>query len=62
MPHAFGAFHDLECLSDAWEQEQLWREEYERDQRENPEPMLPEADWPLTAPRPAALIPSDLPF
>ena len=62
MPHAFGAFHDLECYADAWEQEQIWREECERDQLENPEPVTLEADWPLIAPRPVALIPLDLPF
>ena len=55
-------FHDLEMYSDAFEQEQILLEEYERDQLENPEPVLLEADWPLIAPRPVALIPSNLPF
>lgn len=54
-------FHDVEMYSDAFEQEQIWREEYERDRLENPEPVLLE-DWPPVAPTPAAPIPSNLPF
>ena len=54
--------YDLEFYADQWEQEQSWREEYERDQLANPEPAVMLEDWPLIAPPPAAPIPSDLPF
>ena len=54
-------FHDLEMYSDAFEQEQIWREEHERDRLENPEPAMLE-DWPLLPPMPPAHIPSNLPF
>ena len=54
-------FHDLEMYSDAFEQEQIWREELDRDQLRNPEPVMLE-DWPLLPPMPPAHIPSNLPF
>ena len=54
-------FHDLEMYSDAFEQQEIWREEYERDQLENPEPVMPE-DRPQLPPVPPAQIPSNLPF
>ena len=54
-------FHDLEMYSDAFEQEQIWREELDRDQLQNPEPVMLE-DWPLLPPMLPAHIPSNLPF